>query len=187
MKTELKSTPATALTKYMQICGLEWKNALSYRGDTWLSAIFSIFSILLAYLLWSAIFAGRPIFGGMTLKQMTTYYLLAGIISSLTQSDDLLWEFSDDIKSGKFVKYLVRPVSPLACFLSAGFARSFLPAISSLIVLACSMAIFKNFFVIPSLTHVLSALPVILLGTLLSSLLNYIGEVNTFSDNLLSH
>lgn len=66
---------------------------------------------------------------------MTTYYLLAGMLAPLTQSDGLLQDFSAEIRSGGYAKYLVKPLSPLGYFLTAGFARALLPLLASIAVL----------------------------------------------------
>jgi ABC-2 type transport system permease protein len=68
------------MKKYFHIAGCEIQNTLIYRGNTWLTAFFSIFTILLAYLLWSAVFGDSKTFNGFTLPQMVTYYLLSGIL-----------------------------------------------------------------------------------------------------------
>lgn len=57
------------MRKYGFIMSSEWKNALAYRGDTWLTAIFSSFSVVLAYLLWSAVFGGAENLNGFNLQQ----------------------------------------------------------------------------------------------------------------------
>lgn len=169
------------MRKYGLIMSSELKSSLAYRGDTWLAAIFRIFSVILAYLLWSAVFGGVESVNGFTLKQMTTYYLLSGMLSPLTQSDGLLQDFSAEIRGGGYAKYLVKPLSPLGYFLAAGFARTLFPLLTSTVVLSVAMFSFNGTFAVIQLTHVLQALPVILLGSLFSMLTGHIIAMSTFT------
>ena len=169
------------MKKYGSIMSSELKNTFAYRGDTWLTAIFSIFSVVLAYLLWSAVFGGAESVNGFTLTQMTTYYLLSVMLSPLTQSDGLLQDFSAEIKGGSYAKYIVKPLSPLGYFLAASFARTLFPLLTSTAVLSVAMISFNGYFEVIQLTHVLQALPVILLGAMLSMLIGHIIAMATFT------
>ena len=119
------------MRKYLEIGKAEWKTSLAYRVDTWLSAGFSIFSIALIYLLYKAIYRGGDTLGGMTLREMTSYYLYIGVMASLAQSDGITWEFSREIKTGQYAKYIIRPASPLYTFMVSGFAQSLFPFITN--------------------------------------------------------
>ncbi len=168
------------MRKYFAVMSMEIKNSLAYRADTWLTAIFSVFSVALAYLLWSAVFGGAEVFNGFTLPQMTTYYLLTGILAPLTQSDGLMHDFSAEIKSGSYAKYMVKPMSPLAYFISASFARALFPTILSTAVLAVAMLSFGSYFQVLQLLDLFKAVPLIFLGAVLSMLIAYIISMATF-------
>ncbi len=168
------------IKKYRAVMSCELKNAVIYRGSTWLRAGLSIVTIALAYLLWSAVFRGAERYEGFTLPEMTTYYLLGGILSGLTLSEGLLHEFSNEIKTGGYSKFMVRPVSPLVYFVSASFARAALPMLSMGTVLTACMLLFSQYFAPVSLPDVLSALPVILLGGVMNMLIQFIIAMFTF-------
>lgn len=168
------------MRKYLVVFSTELKSSLAYRADIWLTAVFSIFSVVLAYLLWSAVFGGAQVYNGFTLPGMLTYYLLSGILVPLTQSDGLLHEFSAEIKSGGYAKYVVKPMSPLAYFVTASFARAVLPTLLSTVVLSLAMVFGGRYFQSLQLADVLSALPVVLLGALLSMLIAFISAMATF-------
>lgn len=168
------------MRKYLIFLSTELKSAMAYRADTWLSAVFSVFSVVLSHLLWRAVFGSARTFNGFTLPDMTTYYLLSGILVPLTQSDGLLHDFSAEIKSGGFAKYLVRPMSPLAFFVASGFGRALLPTMLSTTVLSLAMLTCGNYFQALHLVDVLRAIPVVLLGSLLSMVIAYIIALATF-------
>lgn len=162
------------MKKYLQVASLEWRNALAYRGNTWISAFFLMFKVLLAYMLWRAVFGGQDTFGGMTLPEMVTYYLISSAIAPLTRGDGLIWDFSREIRSGQYSKYIVRPISPLGYFISASSARAILPAAAGVVVLGGAVLLFGDYFIPLSGYNVLMALVVTLLALLLNNLLGYI-------------
>ncbi len=168
------------MRKYLHVAGCEIQNSLIYRGNTWLTAFFSIFTVLLAYLLWSAVFGSSKTFNGFTLPQMVTYYLLSNILSPLMQSDGLLNTFTEEIKNGSYSKYIVKPISPIGYFMSAGFARTLYPIAASTLVLTVVMIVFNGFFEAVSLINIVKALPVILLGAVLNMLISFIITMATF-------
>lgn len=168
------------MRKYLAIFSTEVKNSLAYRADTWLTAVFSVFSVALAHLLWRAVFGGAETFNGFTLAQMTTYYLLSGILVPLTQSEGLMHDFSAEIKAGSYAKYMVKPMSPLAYFISASFARAIFSTVMSTVVLSVAMLCFGRYFQALHLLDVIKATPVIFLGAVLSMLIAYIISMATF-------
>jgi ABC-2 type transport system permease protein len=168
------------MKKYLQVASLEWRNGLAYRGDTWLTAFFLVFRILLAYMLWKAVFGDQNTFGGMTLPEIVTYYLLGTVVAPLTKSDGLLQDFSHEIRNGQYAKYIVRPVSPLGYFISASLARSILPALSGFTVLGTAVLLFKEYFAALNITNVIWAIVVAILAMLLNTFLCYIVSAMAF-------
>jgi ABC-2 type transport system permease protein len=168
------------MKKYLQVASLEWLNAFAYRGDTWLTAFFLVFKVLLAYMLWKAVFGGQSTFGGMTLPEMVTYYLLANVIATLTKSDGLLQDFSREIGNGQYAKYIVRPVSPLVYFISASIARSILPALAGVTVLGASMLLFRSYFVALNAANAVWAVVVGILAMILNTLIGYMVSAMAF-------
>ena len=113
----------SAAVKYLQVAKITWKSMLAYQADTWLGATLSGVRILLSFLLWTAVFAGRSEVGGYTLPMMITYALLSSMLARLQHQDALAWQLSGEIKAGIFSKYLSHPISVVQYFLSAGLGR----------------------------------------------------------------
>lgn len=168
------------MKKYLHIMSIELKNTFAYPGDTWLTAIFSVFSVVLAYLLWSAVFGELKTFNDFTLPQMVTYYLLSGIVLPLTESNGILYDFSEEIKNGSYSKYMVKPLSPLGYFLTLSFARALFPLLSTTVVLSAAMISFGGYFETLRFINVLKAIPMVFLGAVLSMTMGYIIAMATF-------
>jgi ABC-2 type transport system permease protein len=112
-----------ALRRYVQVAKITWKTMIAYQADTWLGAAVSGFRVLLSFLLWSAIFAGREEVGGYTLPMMITYYLVASMLSRLQYQDAVAWQLANEVREGAFSKYLTRPMPVVGFFLGVGLGR----------------------------------------------------------------
>jgi ABC-2 type transport system permease protein len=150
-----------ALRKYLQVAAITWKSMLAYQADTWLGAAVSGFRVLLAFLLWRAIFSGRSEIAGYTLPMMVTYYLIASMLSRLQYQDALAWQLSSEVREGAFSKYLTRPMPVIGFFLGSGLGRwSYLALVNGGTLLLWS-AIFSQWIVLPP--HLLDRVWLVLL------------------------
>lgn len=99
------------MRKYMGIFKIYFRTQLAWRFDVFLTVAFSFSKVLLAFILWKAIFAGREIVSGFTFPQMLTYYIAVAFISQLDLSNGMAFEIGDRIKSGSFSGRMVVPVN----------------------------------------------------------------------------
>lgn len=166
--------PLNQANKYFQVAKITWKSMVAYQADTWLGAAVSGFRVLLSFLLWTAIFAGRSEVGGYTLPMMVTYYLVASMLSRLQNQDGLAWQLATEVREGSFSKYLVHPVSVIGYFLGAGFGRwSYLLLVNGAALVAWALA-FSRWLVFPvSTSNLLWLILIVPLGGLFMLLLNH--------------
>ncbi len=113
----------SAVLKHLHVAKITWKNMIAYQTDTWLGAAVSGFRVLLAFLLWRAIFSGKEEVAGYTLPMMVTYYLIASMLSRLQYEDAHAWQLSSEVRDGAFTKYLVRPMPVIGFFMGAWLGR----------------------------------------------------------------
>lgn len=168
------------LKRMAAIFVLEWKNTWAYRADALLRMAMGAAAIVLSYLLWKAVFAGRAQVEGYTLPEMTTYYLLGRLFYPLTQSDGLLPEYAGEIKSGAYAKYQVRPLSPLGYYFMASLGRMALPLLMTALPLAAAQGLLPQLLAPLAWRNVLAALPVLALGTSLHLLIQFLMAMTTF-------
>lgn len=162
------------LRKYTQVAKITWKTMIAYQADTWLGAAVSGFRVLLSFLLWRAIFAGRAEVGGYTLPMMVTYYLAASMLSRLQYQDALAWQLANEVREGAFSKYLTRPMPVVSFFLGAGLGRwSYLALVNGAALLLWA-AIFSQWIVLPPNPAILLWLLILVpLGALCMLLFNH--------------
>ena len=97
--------------KYYKAFELGFQTALEYRLNFLISLISAVYPIFIQTFLWTAIFQNSPqetVFG-FTYRQMIAYTFMAGLVSRLVRTG-FEYEIMDDIKSGKFSRFLVQPL-----------------------------------------------------------------------------
>jgi ABC-2 type transport system permease protein len=159
--------------KYLQVAQTTWKSMLAYQADTWFGAIVSGFRVLMAFLLWQAVFAGRETVAGYTLPMMVTYSLLSSMIGRLQNQESLAWQLAEEVRAGVFSKYLVHPMPVIQYFLGAFFGQwSFMLVINGGAMLAW-LAIFARWVALTPDRTWLWAMLILPLGGLCMFLLNH--------------
>ena len=168
-------------TKYPAIGAISMRARTAYRFDVWLGASMPFIRVLLAYMLWKMLFIGKTLIGGFTLETMTAYYVLTAFLSRLDQTGGMVWEYAEDIKEGRFAKYLAKPVNPFGYFLSMAAARSLYVlgiAVISVVVLGFLL---RNRFLLPiHPLQTLLAVVIAFLGLLFMAAINWLTAVLAF-------
>lgn len=169
------------IKKYLEIGRISMKTQMAYRFDVYLSAVMPFVRVFLAYALWSVLFTGKETIGGYTMNMMITYYILVAFLARLDQSNNMVWNFANEIREGQFTKYLVKPVSPLGHFMAASFAKTlYILGVSVATVFVLAL-IFRKLFVAPSsMENLALALFIAFLGLIFMSLLNYLTSIMAF-------
>jgi ABC-2 type transport system permease protein len=98
----LKTLKAVAFVTYK-----EWA---AYRSHMLLSLVVGPAFFLAQVFIWRAVYAGRETLGGFTLNGMLLYYGASAIIYYLTM-DFADWNLQMLIRSGRFLTYVLRPMS----------------------------------------------------------------------------
>lgn len=162
------------MRKYIEVAKVLFKAQIVYRFATMLSMVFTISKIVLAYILWSAVFGEQTMVAGFTFNGMLSYYIISSFITQLDQSGGTAGEIADRIRTGSFSTYMVRPISVFGNFFSETIGISAFLMGFNLIAAVVWIFIFQIQFVITgSIVLILSALTIIPLGILFMFQLNY--------------
>lgn len=162
------------MKKYFETAKVLFKAQLAYRFDIVISMIFTISKIMLAYVLWGAIFGKQNVISGFTFNSMLSYYILSSFITQLDQSSGTGWQIADEIRNGSFSKYIIKPIRIFGYFTAQTAGVSAFLLSFNLIAAVIWIFIFRvDFVIIGSGWHILSAAVLILLGLLFMMQLNY--------------
>lgn len=93
---------ATALATYK-----EWA---AYRSHMAVSLFVGPVFFLTQMFIWRAVYSTRTTLSGLTLEQMLTYYGISAVIGYLTY-DSADWNLQMLIRTGKFLTFMLRPLS----------------------------------------------------------------------------
>jgi len=99
------------LEKYRKTFEMGFQTALEYRINFAISLISAAYPIFIQTFLWTAIYlnaTGSTVYG-FTYRQIIAYTFLAGLISRIVRTG-FEYEIMDDVKNGRFSKFLVQPV-----------------------------------------------------------------------------
>ncbi len=99
------------LEKYAKAFELGFQTELEYRANFLLSLVSAAYPVFIQYFLWTAVFLNSPSgqVYGFTYQQMMAYTFLAGLVSRIVRTG-FEYEIMDDVKSGKYSKFLVQPL-----------------------------------------------------------------------------
>lgn len=143
------------MRKYIEVFKMNIKNQMAYRFDTINSAVMGFFWVFMAYLLWSVIFEGKEVVGGYTFSMMLTYYILVSLIQRLSKTDFMVWEMSDDIRNGRFTKYITRPLHPIKYYIAACFAKTAFILMINIAACFVWILIFNQYFILQTDPYIL--------------------------------
>jgi len=162
------------MKKYAETARVLFKTQLAYRFDIVVSMIFTVSKILLAYVLWSAIFDKRQEVSGFTFGSMLSYYIISSFLTQLDQSTGTGWQIADEIRNGRFSKYIVRPMNILGYFTSQTAGVSAFLLSFNLIAAVIWVLLFRVPLVLTGQTGTIAAACIlVVLGLLFMMQLNY--------------
>lgn len=162
------------MKKYFETAKILFKAQLAYRFDIITSIILTISKVLLAYVLWGAIFGKQSIVSGFTFSSMLSYYILSSFITQLDQSSNTGWQIASEIKNGRFSKYITKPINIFWYFTAQTIGVSAFLLFFNLIAAVIWIFVFRmDFTITSSIRNILSAAALIMLGLLFMMQLNY--------------
>ncbi len=99
------------LQKYVKSFELGFQAALEYRVNFWISLISAAYPIFIQSFLWTAIYRNstEQLVYGYSYRQMIAYTFLAGLVARIVRTG-FEYEIMEDVKSGKYSKFLVQPL-----------------------------------------------------------------------------
>jgi ABC-2 type transport system permease protein len=99
--------------KYWHVINIGIQNNLAYRMNFLFRILFGFVPLLATIYLWRTVYQSKSVIGGLTLAQMTSYYLIVTIVDSLTAVNEDDWQIAADIKDGNISQFLLKPVNYL--------------------------------------------------------------------------
>jgi ABC-2 type transport system permease protein len=105
------------MKKYGHVISIGIQNNLAYRVNFLFRILFGFIPLLATVYLWRTVYYGKGTgasIAGMSLAQMTSYYLIVTIVDALTAVNEDDWQIAADIKDGNISQFLLKPINYLA-------------------------------------------------------------------------
>lgn len=160
------------LRKYSRTFEMGFQVAMEYRINFAISLISAAYPIFIQSFLWTALYrnTSESDLFGYTYRQIIAYTFLAGLVSRIVRTG-FEYEIMDDVKTGKFSKFLVQPLGYFPYRLANFFGQKLISLAMILSILAV-MLIGLNVFWDVSLQF--SRIMVFLLTLPLAMALNFL-------------
>jgi ABC-2 type transport system permease protein len=163
------------LSKYIQVFKLGFQTAMEYRINFVISLISAAYPIFIQTFMWTAIYQNATEAGiyGYTYRQMIAYTFLAGLVARIIRTG-FEYDIMDDVKTGKFSKFLVQPLGYFPYRMSNYFGQK-LPGqviiLSILVVILLGLNTFWGFSL--EIVRVLAFCLTLILAVVLNFLIFY--------------
>lgn len=102
--------PRRALETLGAVASVTWKEWAAYRSHMLMTLLIGPAYFLVQYCIWTAVYAGGDVAGGLGLSGMLQYYGVATLVYYLTM-DFADWNLQMHVGAGSFVTFLLRPLS----------------------------------------------------------------------------
>jgi ABC-2 type transport system permease protein len=160
------------LEKYKKAFELGFQAELEYRLNFLLSLISAAYPIFIQYFLWTAIYLSTPgnLVYGYTYQQMMAYTFLAGLVGRIVRTG-FEYEIMEDVKSGKYSKFLVQPLGYFPYRIASYFGGK-VPNLA--IILSILAAVLAGLHAIWGVTVGLERVLLFLVAILLAVVLNFL-------------
>lgn len=158
--------------KYINFFKLKIKEGFQYRGALFLQLLFGFVPLIGYLILWHAIYIDRSIVGGLTEKQMITYYLVSRSIT-VCITPNFQWEMSQDIREGNLVKFLTKPISYFYYRLITHLSTVITQFCLTLFPILLFFVIFSSYVIVPTWYQLLLFIFFLIGAVILSFLLFY--------------
>lgn len=173
------------MKKFLTIVKAFWQRALTYRFTVLAYRIGEIGETLVLILMWSAIYGGQKVIGGLTLQEMITYILIGNFFNAIIRNF-LSGVVARDIKDGRLSMFLVKPMSYFNYIISQEIGRISLATTTSVLSSALVIVFFINTFIWNfDLAYFLVIVAMIILAFITELLLSYlIGLIAFWTDEV---
>ena len=139
-----------ALNKYRHVFLVGIQSNLVYRMSFALRGFFSLFRLIVVFILWGAAFAGTATIGGYNLNETLTYFIVLLALNFLISAFNEDYQISEDIRNGLINQFLLKPINYFVYRLSVFVAARVVSGSLVIIPLVVAMPLLYSHLAFPS-------------------------------------
>ena len=137
------------LAKYRHAFLIGLQSNLVYRWNFALRGFFSLFHLVIVFILWGAAYAGKPSIGGFSLEATLTYFVSLIVLQFFIGAFNEDYQISEEIRNGLINQFLLKPINYFAYRFSIFTAARLVSGCLILIPLLLIMPLIKDYLVLP--------------------------------------
>lgn len=101
----------TVLNKYRHVFLVGLQSNLVYRWNFALRGFFSLFHMIVVFILWGAAYHGKTSIGGFDLAQTMTYFVVLLMMQFFIGAFNEDYQISEEIRNGLINQFLLKPIN----------------------------------------------------------------------------
>ncbi|MGA3008062.1 MAG: ABC-2 family transporter protein, partial [Opitutaceae bacterium] len=164
--------PSLAKYRHSFLTGLQ--SNLVYRWNFAVRGGFSVFHLVVVFILWDAVYAGHARIGGFDLSQTLTYFVSLILLQFFIGAFNEDYQISEDIRNGLINQFLLKPINYFLYRLSVFSAARLVSGFLIFVPLAVALPFLWSYLVLPhDLWRCALGLPAALLAALIQFTIAY--------------
>jgi ABC-2 type transport system permease protein len=120
-----------------------------YRWNFAVRGSFSVFHLVVVFILWGAVFAGQTRIGGFDLAQTLTYFVSLIVLQFFVGAFNEDYQISEDIRNGLINQFLLKPINYFLYRLSVFSAARLVSGLLVFLPLAFALPFLWHYLVLP--------------------------------------
>jgi ABC-2 type transport system permease protein len=170
-----------ALTKYHHAFLVGLQSNLVYRWNFAIRAFFSLFHLIVVFLLWHAAYTGKTEIAGYSLPQTMTYFITLLILQFFISAFSEDYQISEEIRNGLINQFLLKPINYFLYRFSIFIAARLVSGGLALLPVLLALPLMWNYVVLPDeLWRVAYAIPALIMSALIQFTIAYCFGMLTF-------
>lgn len=173
-----------ALNKYRHVFLVGLQSNLIYRWNFLIRAGFSLFHLVVVFLLWGAAYEGKTSIGGFDLSQTMTYFVVLMVMQYFISAFSEDYQISEEIRNGLINQFLLKPINYYIYRLSIFGSARLVSGLLALVPLLVAIPFVHHHLTLPTgpdeLWRVYLGLPAMLMSGMIQFSIAYCFGMLTF-------
>ncbi|MCB1104492.1 MAG: ABC-2 family transporter protein [Opitutaceae bacterium] len=170
-----------ALNKYRHVFLVGLQGNIVYRWNFALRGFFSLFHLMVVFILWGAAFQGSPEIGGFDVRQTMTYFVMLLVLQFFIGAFNEDYQISEEIRNGLINQFLLKPINYFLYRFTIYLAARLVSGLLVLLPLLVALPFLRDYLTFPDEAwRIAVGLPAMLLSGLIQFSIAYCFGLLTF-------
>src|SRR5260221_12622616 len=138
------------LNKYRAAFSVGLQSNLVYPVNFAVRGFFSLFHLIVVFILWTSAYAGSPAIGGFSFGQTFTYFVALIVVQFMIGAFNEDYQISEEIRNGLINQFLLKPINYFAYRFSIYLSARLVPGLLILLPVLISYPLLKDYLVLPT-------------------------------------